>query len=72
MKEQRAFDLGMLAGLFLSVAAQAGNWLITPMSHLNASAFQHRAVIAQALISLGIALFLILRRRPRSASSSAV
>jgi hypothetical protein len=65
MKERRAFDLGMLAGFFFSLAAYAGNWLITPMSHPNASAFRHNAVVLQALVSLGIALFLILRRRPR-------
>ena len=72
MKERRAFDLGMLAGFFLSLAAYSVNWLITPMRHPNASAFEHSAVVVQAFLSLGIALFLLLRRRPRPSSPPAV
>ena len=71
MKERTAFDVGMLAGVLLCVAADAGHWLITPMSHSNASAFQHNAVVVQALVSLGVALFLILRRRPGHSPNSA-
>lgn len=71
MKERRAFDLGVLAGVFLSVAGYSGNWLLTPMRHPDASAFQRRAVVIQGLVSLAIALFLILRRRPRPSSPPA-
>jgi hypothetical protein len=72
MTERKAFDLGAVAGFFLAVAGASGNWLITPMSHPDASAVRRAAVIAQGLISLGIALFLYMRRRPRSSSELAV
>ena len=56
----------------LSLAAYSVNWLITPMRHPDASAFEHSVVMVQALLSLGIALFLLLRRRPRPSSPPAV
>lgn len=72
MTEKRAFDFGAIAGFFIAVAGFSGNWLITPMSHPDASGVRRAAVIAQGLISLGIALFLYMRRRPRPSSASAV
>jgi uncharacterized membrane protein len=72
MREQKAFDLGAAAGFFLALAGFSGNWLITPMSHPDASALQRAGVIAQGLICLGIALFLFVRRRQRVSSSPAV
>ena len=72
MREQKAFDLGVLAGFLFAVAAFSVNWLITPMSHPSASSLQRAGVIAQALLSLGIALFLVLRRRTPRPSPSAV
>ena len=71
MTERKAFDLGAVAGLFFAVAAFAGNWLITPLSHPDASAARRAGVIAQGLISLGIAIFLYVRRRPQSSSTLA-
>ena len=62
MTERKAFDLGAVAGFFLAVAGSSGNWLIS--SHPDASAVRRAAVIAQGLISLGIVLFLYMRRRP--------
>jgi hypothetical protein len=63
MTERKAFDLGAVAGLFIAVAGFSGNWLISPMSHPDASGVRRAAVVAQGLISLGIALFLYMRRR---------
>jgi len=68
MSEQRAFDLGATAGLFLALAGFSGNWLITPMRHPDASSLQRAGVIAQGLVCLGISLFLFVRRRPRISS----
>jgi hypothetical protein len=68
MSEQKAFDLGAAAGLFLALAGFSGNWLITPMRHPDASSLQRVGVIAQGLVCLGIALFLFVRRRPRLSS----
>ena len=45
MNERKALDLGMVAGVCLCAAADAGHWLITPMGHPTPSAFQHDAVV---------------------------
>ena len=50
-------------GLLLFVAAQAGNWLITPMRHPDASDLRVAAVVAQGVLALGGAIWLIVRRR---------
>jgi hypothetical protein len=68
MREQKAFDSGMMAGFFISVAAFAGNWLIT--SHPDASSLRTTGVFAQALVCLGIGIYVILRRRPKSLPST--
>jgi hypothetical protein len=67
MREQKAFDNGMLAGFFFSFAAFAGNWLIT--LHPDASPLRTEGVWAQALVCLGIGLCLLRRRRPKSSPS---
>jgi len=72
MREQKAFDVGVAAGFFLALAAWAGNWLITPMSHPDATPLRRTLVIAQSLVCLAIALFLFLTKRPRASSSPAV
>lgn len=72
MRERKAFDAGAAAGFFLALAGWSGNWLITPMSHSDATPLRRTLVIAQALICLAIALFLFLTKRPRSSSSLAV
>jgi hypothetical protein len=72
MTERKAFDLGAVAGFFLAVAGFSGNWLISPVNHPDASPVRRAAVIAQGLISLGIALYLYIRRPPRSSSELAV
>jgi hypothetical protein len=70
MREQKAFDSGMMAGFFITFAAVSGNWLITP--HPDASSLRTEGVVAQALVCLGIGLYLVLRRRPKSSPSTAV
>jgi hypothetical protein len=72
MREQKAFDLGVTAGFFLTLAAWSGNWLITPMSHPDATPLRTTLVIVQALVCLAIALFLFITKRPRVSSSPAV
>ena len=47
----------------MAVAAQGGNWLITPMSHPDASDLRKYGVIAQVLICLGGSLWLMWRQR---------
>jgi hypothetical protein len=72
MREQKAFDTGVAAGFFLALAGWSGNWLITPMSHPDATPLRRTLVIAQALVCLAIALFLFYTKRPRVSSSPAV
>jgi hypothetical protein len=72
MREQKAFDTGVAAGFFLTLAAWAGNWLITPMSHPDATSLRRTLVIVQALACLAIALFLFFTKRPRVSSSPAM
>ena len=70
MGERKAFDSGVMAGFFISVAAFSGNWLITV--HPDASSLRTTGVVVQALVCLGIGLYLVLRRRPKSSPSTAV
>ncbi len=70
MREQKVFDNGMMAGFFIALAAFAGNWLIT--LHPNASQARTAGVFVQALVCLGIGVYLILRHRPKSSPSTAV
>jgi hypothetical protein len=72
MAEQKAFDLGVLAGLLFAISAFSVNWLITPASHPDATQLRQIGVIAQALVAFGAGVFLVLRRRPRSSSSAVV
>ena len=58
----------MVAGVLVSVAAQAGNWLITP--HANASTARVYGVIAQGVLCLGAALWFVLRERPAASLPS--
>jgi hypothetical protein len=53
-------------GLLFFVAAEAGNWLITPMRHPDASESRRWAVVAQAVICSSVAAWLIIRRRVRA------
>jgi len=72
VREKKAFDTGVAAGFFLALAAWAGNWLITPMSHPGVTPLRRTLVIAQALVCLAIALFLFITKRPRVSASPAV
>lgn len=72
MGEQKGFDLGAVAGFCLALTGFSANWLISPMSHPDASPLRQTLVIAQGLICLGIVLFLYVARRPRASSSPSV
>ncbi len=67
----KSFNSGMLAGLLFALAAQAGNWLITPMSHPAASNARWAGVVAQGLLCLSLALWIVWRQRQRRASAGA-
>lgn len=71
MNSQKAFNTGMLAGILLAVAGQAGNWLITPMSHPDASDARWAGVVAQGVLCGSVALWLVLRQRGRQAGTRA-
>ncbi len=67
----KSFNSGMLAGLLFALAAQSGNWLITPMSHPDASNARSAGVVAQGVICLSVALWLVWRQWQRRASAGA-
>ena len=55
------FDYGLVAGVLLMVAADAAHWFITP--HADASSARTLAVIAQALVGLIGAAWLVKTKR---------
>ena len=61
MSKSSGFDRGVLAGMLISVGAGSGNWLITP--HPGASTLRTIGVVAQAVLTLGIGVWLIVRER---------
>jgi hypothetical protein len=63
MPRRNSFYQGMLAGMLFCVAAQAGNWLITPITHPNSSTARVYGVVAQGVLCLGAALWLVFRER---------
>lgn len=69
---RRVFDNGMLAGMALMLGGISVNWLITPMSHPDASTARTIGIAVQAVVSFGLALWLILRRRPRASVETSV
>ena len=71
MNAQKSFDTGMLAGALFIFAAQSVYWLITPISHPDASDVRWAAVVAQGVICASVALWLVLRQRKQQASAGA-
>jgi hypothetical protein len=63
MTGNKVFASGATAGFLLAVAAQGGNWLISPMSHPDASDLRKYGVIAQVLLCLGGSLWLMWRQK---------
>ena len=61
MLKSNPFRSGMLAGILLAIAAQAGNWMIT--SHPDASQARKIAVVLQAVVALSLSVWLMLRAR---------
>jgi len=61
----------MLAGLLFALAAQSANWLVTPMSHPDASNARRAGVVVQGVVCLSVALWLLWRQRQRRASAGA-
>jgi hypothetical protein len=71
MDSRKSFNTGMLAGALFILAAQSGNWLITPMSHPDASDARWAAVVAQGVICASVALWLVLQQQKRRAGTGA-
>jgi hypothetical protein len=69
MDSQKTFGAGMLAGALFIVAADTVHWLITPMSHPDASDARWAGVVAQGVICALVALWLVMRQRKRQASA---
>jgi hypothetical protein len=67
MNNTNSFDWGMVAGMLVLTAANAGNWLITPMKHPDAGPIQRSLAIAQAVICFVAAIWIIRRHRSRHA-----
>lgn len=65
----KIFKSGWIAGFLMAVAAQGGNWLITPMSHPDASTLRTYAVVAQVAICAGVSLWLTWRHHPPAAGT---
>ena len=61
MPKSNAFRSGMLAGILLAIAAQAVNWMISP--HPDASQARKIAVVLQAVVALGLSIWLMFRER---------
>jgi hypothetical protein len=68
MDAEKARRNGALAGMFMTIAAWGGNWLITPAAHPDASSARQAAVIAQVVIMAALAIW-FWRRGGRAGSS---
>ena len=71
MSNSSAFERGVFAGILVAFGASAVNWLITPMSHPDASTLRTVGVVLQAVLGLGLGLWLIVRERSRRAKAGA-
>ena len=63
MSNSSEFERGVFAGIIIAFGASAVNWLITPMSHPDASTLRTVGVAVQAILGLGIGVWLIARER---------
>jgi hypothetical protein len=61
MSKSSGFDRGVLAGMLITIGAVSGNWLIT--SHPDATTLRTFGVVAQAVLTLGVGVWLIVRER---------
>jgi len=62
MAKPTSFNRGVLAGILLSLGAQALHWFITP-DHIHASALREVGVALQATVGFGGAWWLYARQR---------
>jgi hypothetical protein len=63
MSNSSEFERGVFAGLIIAFGASAVNWLITPMSHPDASTLRTIGVAVQAILGLGVGVWLIAHER---------
>jgi hypothetical protein len=71
MSNSSGFERGVFAGILVAVGASAVNWFITPMSHPDASTLRNVGVAIQAVLGLGVGIWLIMRERIRSTKTAA-
>ncbi|MGZ3546093.1 MAG: hypothetical protein ACXWNY_13765 [Gemmatimonadaceae bacterium] len=63
MSKSSGFDRGVLAGMLIAFGAFSVNWLITPAQHPDASTLRTIGVVAQAVLGIGIGVWMIVRER---------
>lgn len=63
MSKSSGFDRGVVAGMLIVVGAVSGNWLITLAQHPGASTLRTIGVVTQAVLALGLGVWLIVRER---------
>ena len=63
MSNSSGFERGVIAGILVAIGASAINWLITPMNHPDASMLHNVGVAIQAIVGLGVGIWLIFRER---------
>jgi hypothetical protein len=63
MTKSSGFDRGVLAGILITFGAVSGNWLITPAQHPDASTLRTIGVVAQAVLGIGVGVWMIVRER---------
>ena len=68
MKTTPSFNRGVTAGALLIIGADAVHWFIDPISY-GATTARTTAVSLQAVVCLGIAVWLTIRERRRTAST---
>jgi hypothetical protein len=56
--ENKGFERGVMCGLLVSLAAQGGHWLITPIAHPDASTARYVGVWMQIIICAAGAAYL--------------
>ena len=63
MSKSSGFDRGVLAGMLIAFGAFSVNWLITPAQHPDASTLRTIGVVAQAVVGIGVGVWMIVRER---------
>ena len=71
MSNSSGFERGVIAGILVAIGASAVNWFITPMNHPDASTLRNVGVAIQAIVGLGVGIWLIIRERIQRTKAAA-